>query len=82
MRYPSTFHVERDTEYGTREEKFVTKGWGGASPIKSIANIPLGVTYELNEDAEDMMRVAALLSAFDSWIDPDSNAIILEHKTT
>ena len=82
VRYPSTFHIERHTEYGTCEEKFVTKGWGGASPIKSIANIPLGVTYELNEDAEDMMRVAALLSAFDSWIDLDSNAIILERKTT
>ena len=81
-RYPSTFHIERDTDHGTCEERFVTKGWSGASPIKSIANIPLGVTYELNENAEDMMKVAALLSAIGSWIDPDSNAIIVERKMT
>jgi hypothetical protein len=40
----------------------VKNGWGGAPPIKSITNIPLGDTYELNEDPEDMIKVAALLS--------------------
>lgn len=63
VRYASTFHVERDIEPKTDEKRFVERGWAGAPPIKSITNLALGVTYELNKNAEDMMKVAALLSA-------------------
>ncbi|KIM83882.1 hypothetical protein PILCRDRAFT_6759 [Piloderma croceum F 1598] len=65
VRYPSTFRIERDVESKTNEKRLIERGWGGALPVKSITNIFLGVTYELNENAEDMMRVAALLTQDD-----------------
>ena len=60
-RYPCTFRIERMIRYETKKRS-LEKGWDGRSPIKSITCVPLEVTYELNEDAEDMMKVAALLS--------------------
>jgi hypothetical protein len=82
VRYPSTFHIERHIDSESNEATFVAKGWGGTPPVKAITNIPLGVTYKLNEDAEDMMRVAGLLSALNYWGGLDSNSVVIEPRMT
>lgn len=61
VRYPSTFRLKRHLESDAANKSFVEAGWGGAPPVKSVTIVPLRVTYELNENAEDMMKVAALL---------------------
>lgn len=68
VRYPTTFCIQRWCESDLNTKRFVERGWGGAPPIKSVTIAPLGVTYELNENAEDMMRVAALLLVFSLWL--------------
>jgi len=59
VRYPSTFRIERYTKCETN--KIMKEGCGGELPVRLITIIPLGVTYALNEDANDMIRVSALL---------------------
>lgn len=56
------FQIERHSPREDGETSFVEQGWGGAALIKSISITSLGVTYELNEDPEAMMKVSALLS--------------------
>ena len=62
QRYPKTFQIERCPISEDTRKRFVKKGWGDAPPVKSITIIPLRVTYELNENAHEMLQVAALLS--------------------
>ena len=66
QRYPKTFRIERCPISEDAQKKFVKKGWGSVPPVKSITITPLGVTYELNENAHDMMQVAALLSVHEA----------------
>jgi hypothetical protein len=61
LRYPSTFRIERYPESGSSNKRFLAKGWAGAAAIKSITVVPLGLTYDLNENEGDMMKVCALL---------------------
>jgi len=67
LRYPSTFHIERHPESDNNGKRYIMNGWAGAPSVKSVTVVPLGLTYDLNEDEDDMMRVAALLLVFFSY---------------
>ncbi|KAF7978334.1 hypothetical protein HWV62_963 [Athelia sp. TMB] len=61
VRYPETFRITRHVQADVDPKSFVQEGWEGQPPVKSVTIVPQGVTYELNQNAEDMMKVAALL---------------------
>lgn len=67
-RYPDTFQVERHIQADVDPKSFIQKGWGAKPPVKSVTIAPLAVTYQLNQNAEDMMKVAALLYVFVCWV--------------
>ncbi|KZP13099.1 hypothetical protein FIBSPDRAFT_141100 [Athelia psychrophila] len=60
-RYPTTFQIERHAQADVDPKSYVQQGWDGKPPVKSVTIAPMGVTYQLNQNAEDMMKVAGLL---------------------
>lgn len=56
-RYPKVYSVTRHDPDQPETQK--QKGWYGEGRIKEITILPLGVTYNLDE--EEPMKVAALL---------------------